>query len=101
MKKQKLREAKSGEGKAGDGEENASATQPEANKSAGDLILEVEPKISVDFTIPKGLDMKKKAQRFPMNPEKNWGPKPRATNKRKALPPADAPATKEAKSGED
>ena len=102
MKKQKLREAKSGEGKkAGDGEENASATQPEAIKSAGDLILEVEPKISVDFTIPKGLDTKKKAQRFPMNPEKNWGPKPRATNKRKALPPADAPATKEAKSGQE
>jgi len=48
-------------------------------------ILGVEPSIDVDFTVPKGLEERKKAQRFPQNPEKNWGPKPRASGrKRKA-----------------
>ena len=48
-------------------------------------ILDVEPSIKVDFSVPKVLDRKKKAQRFPENPEKNWGPKPRASgSKRKA-----------------
>jgi len=48
-------------------------------------ILSVEPSIEVDFSVPDGLDQKKKAQRFPQNPEKHWGPKPRASgHKRKA-----------------
>lgn len=55
------------------------------DEDAKKKILAVEPSISVDFTVPEGLDQKKKAQRFPLNPEKNWGPKPRASgNKRKA-----------------
>ena len=103
MKKQKLRDAKIGGDNADGGEEGIPGNTSEALKSAGDLILATEPKIFVDFTIPQGLDKKKKAQRFPMNPEKNWGPKPRATNKRKALKESsEAPAPqKEARSGGD
>jgi tRNA (guanine26-N2/guanine27-N2)-dimethyltransferase len=55
-------------------------------------ILGVEPSIDVDFTVPKGLEERKKAQRFPQNPEKNWGPKPRASGrKRKAESDHDEP----------
>jgi tRNA (guanine26-N2/guanine27-N2)-dimethyltransferase len=52
---------------------------------AGATILAVAPTIQVDFTIPKEMKNKNnhKIARFPMNPEKNWGPKPRATGKRK------------------
>ena len=46
---------------------------------AGKKILAVEPSITVDFTVPEGFDQKKKATRYPVNPEKNWGPKPRAS----------------------
>ena len=35
----------------------------------------------VDFTVKK-TEPRKKAQRFPMNPTANWGPKPRAGSKR-------------------
>lgn len=35
---------------------------------------------TLDFTIKK--ENKKRAQRYPMNPEANWGPKPRAGSKR-------------------
>lgn len=52
--------------------------------STAQKILSVEPEHEVDFTIPKDFAKRKKACRFPMNPEKNWGPKPRATGKRKA-----------------
>lgn len=53
--------------------------------SAGEKILSVEPKIKVNFSVPKGLLKRKKAQRFPQNPESNWGPKPRASGyKRKS-----------------
>ena len=38
---------------------------------------------TVDFTI-KEKEVRKKAQRFPMNPHANWGPKPRAASKRSA-----------------
>ena len=102
MKKQKLRDAKSGGDNADGGEEGIPGNISETPKSAGDLILAIEPKISVDFTIPKGLDKKKKAQRFPINPEKNWGPKPRATNKRKALESSsEAPVPKETRNDGD
>lgn len=46
-------------------------------------ILTVEPEKKIDFTIPDGFAKRKKAQRFPMNPAKNWGPKARAVGKRK------------------
>mmetsp|Transcript_18145 Transcript_18145/g.26963 ORF Transcript_18145/g.26963 Transcript_18145/m.26963 type:complete len:568 (-) Transcript_18145:785-2488(-) len=52
--------------------------------STAQKILSVEPVHEVDFTVPKDFAKRKKACRFPMNPEKNWGPKPRATGKRKA-----------------
>eukprot|EP00559_Dactyliosolen_fragilissimus_P006977 CAMPEP_0184856584 /NCGR_PEP_ID=MMETSP0580-20130426/1768_1 /TAXON_ID=1118495 /ORGANISM="Dactyliosolen fragilissimus" /LENGTH=816 /DNA_ID=CAMNT_0027351687 /DNA_START=425 /DNA_END=2875 /DNA_ORIENTATION=- len=41
-------------------------------------ILAVEPVTKIDFTIPKVVKQKKKACRFPMNPQSHWGPKPRA-----------------------
>lgn len=50
--------------------------------TTGEKILAVEPSIEVDFTIPKG-NNKGKVARFPMNPEKNWGPKKAASGKRK------------------
>jgi tRNA (guanine26-N2/guanine27-N2)-dimethyltransferase len=62
--------------------------------SAADKILAVEPSIHVDFTILKkeqetNSSRSSKVPRFPMNPEKHWGPKkaasglPPNTNKRK------------------
>jgi len=48
-------------------------------------ILSTEPMIAVDFTVPPGFDKKKKVKRFPMNPEPDWGPKAKATGKRKSL----------------
>lgn len=54
--------------------------------SAAEKILATEPTIDVDFTIPKSLkNMKKDFCRFPMNPQPNWGPKPKANStKRKS-----------------
>lgn len=46
-------------------------------------ILSKESTLEVDFTIPTVVCTKKKAKRFPMNPEPNWGPKRRAIGKRK------------------
>ncbi len=51
--------------------------------SVSQKILLIEPKTKVDFTIPKNLQRRKKAQRFPQNPEANWGPKPRASGYKK------------------
>lgn len=63
----------------------ASSKKNITGSEAAKKILAVEPIIEVDFSVPKGFDEKKKAQRFPENPEKNWGPKPRASgHKRKA-----------------
>eukprot|EP00520_Triparma_pacifica_P018263 CAMPEP_0118635056 /NCGR_PEP_ID=MMETSP0785-20121206/1874_1 /TAXON_ID=91992 /ORGANISM="Bolidomonas pacifica, Strain CCMP 1866" /LENGTH=608 /DNA_ID=CAMNT_0006526067 /DNA_START=62 /DNA_END=1885 /DNA_ORIENTATION=+ len=47
-------------------------------------ILETEPKFLCDFEdlSAKSLKGRKKATRFPMNPEKHWGPKARAVGKR-------------------
>ena len=48
--------------------------------TTGQKILAKEPSIKIDFTIPKSLENgKKKAVRFPMNPESNWGPKKAAS----------------------
>ena len=52
-------------------------------------ILSVEPENNIDFSIPDGFAKRKKAQRFPMNPTKNWGPKARAVGKRKQPNEAD------------
>ena len=55
------------------------------NNPTAAKMLSKEITTKVDFTVPKGFDRnRKKAQRYPMNPEANWGPKPRATgHKRK------------------
>lgn len=46
-------------------------------------ILSKEMKTVVDFTIPKGFGDRKKARRFAVNPEANWGPKKSASGKNK------------------
>lgn len=45
----------------------------------------LDPKV-VDFTVRTKVP-RKKAQRFPMNPQKHWGPKPRAVSSRKRPSP--------------
>lgn len=55
-------------------------------KSPGQAILGQEPKIEADFTVPSALWRKKSATRYQMNPEPHWGPKARATGKRRELP---------------
>jgi len=50
-------------------------------------ILAVEPRTEIDFSVPKGglrdgggkRNRAHRVARFPMNPEANWGPKPRAS----------------------
>lgn len=50
------------------------------SKNSGKQILAIEPSIEVDFTVPKILQKSnnKKVKRFPLNPQANWGPKPKA-----------------------
>ena len=70
----------------------------EAAQSPGTLILAKAPQLQADFSRPRGGKRggfvgkahRPKAQRFPQNPEADWGPKARA---RHALPPAAAAAT--------
>ena len=50
-------------------------------ESAAEKILSVPPTLEVDFTIPKSFRQKQKVSRFPMNPEKYWGPKRKASGK--------------------
>ncbi len=53
--------------------------------SVAEKILSKEPSIKVDFTLSAEIKNKKKALRFPMNPEANWGPKKAASGyKRKS-----------------
>lgn len=47
--------------------------------SAAAKILSKEPSINVDFTIPKEMKGEAKVARFPLNPEKHWGPKRKAS----------------------
>ena len=61
---------------------------PPAADSTAHHILSVHPHIDVDFTIPKGNTWLRPSTgnlagvaRFPQNPTKYWGPKPKATNK--------------------
>ncbi|CAM9949953.1 unnamed protein product, partial [Laminaria digitata] len=73
--------------------------------SPGQAILEREPSLEADFTVPSGLWQKKAATRYQQNPEPYWGPKARATgNKRVAAdgggPADDTPAEKKNKPAE-
>lgn len=68
------------------GEEQGSTAPPtKPNVDSATAILSKEITTKVDFTIPKGFGEKKKARRFAVNPEANWGPKRAASgrNKRK------------------
>ena len=62
-------------------------SKPPAPGSAAEKILSVEPSIAVDFSRPLIVHRMKQtfanATRFPQNPEKNWGPKPRALHGQK------------------
>jgi tRNA (guanine26-N2/guanine27-N2)-dimethyltransferase len=53
--------------------------------SAAEMILAAEPKIQVDFTIPESMKKQAGLARFPMNPEKHWGPKRAATGSKRSL----------------
>lgn len=54
---------------------------PEEGSPAA-MILAVPPLIEVDFTIPDNLKKKNTdVSRFPVNPEKHWGPKRKASGK--------------------
>lgn len=71
--------------------QNPLKKEPEKDSPAA-KILAVEPTSEIDFTVPADLkekiaanNKKGKVSRFPMNPEKNWGPKKAASgHKRKA-----------------
>lgn len=54
-------------------------------KSVAEKILCVEPTIQVDFTIVDEVRNRKKACRFPMNPEANWGPKKAASGYKRKI----------------
>ena len=72
--------------------------------SAAELILAVEPKIQVDFTIPESMKTQAGPARFPMNPEKHWGPKRAATGFKRVVDCAgsmDEPSMKKAAPGSD
>jgi tRNA (guanine26-N2/guanine27-N2)-dimethyltransferase len=63
--------------------------KPAEDDSTAAKILAVEPIIVVDFTTPRCIReanvANQKVSRFPMNPQANWGPKPKASGlKRKA-----------------
>jgi tRNA (guanine26-N2/guanine27-N2)-dimethyltransferase len=62
--------------------------KPPKEDTAAAKILAVEPTTAIDFTLVSAVVQQSKAassvKRFPMNPEANWGPKQRATGKRKA-----------------
>lgn len=64
-----------------DNNTTTTATTRQEEESAAEKILKVEPSIQVDFTVRQ--QPTSSVARFPMNPEKNWGPKPRASGKRK------------------
>jgi len=60
---------------------NAPGNQPDVDIAT--KILSREMRTEVDFTIPKGFGERKKARRWALNPEKNWGPKKAASGKNK------------------
>lgn len=82
--------------------------KPSPEGSAGAKIMAVAPSIEVDFSIPESLLQKKRQSsnisRFPQNPERNWGPKRKASgNKRSATDETngDADSTAEEIDGEE
>ncbi|GMH73023.1 hypothetical protein TL16_g06072 [Triparma laevis f. inornata] len=60
--------------------ERKDESKPNKGETAGMLILEKEPKFFCDFKTKKNQKLlnRKKATRYPQNPEANWGPKARA-----------------------
>lgn len=63
------------------------ATAATTPTSVAEKILSVTPTTMVDFTIPSTLRQKKPGvARFPMNPQPNWGPKPKATGVKLTAP---------------
>jgi len=56
----------------------------ENSAAAKILSKDIDKSHIIDWSRPKSCKImeKKKAQRYPMNPEPNWGPKPRAVGKR-------------------
>jgi tRNA (guanine26-N2/guanine27-N2)-dimethyltransferase len=95
--KKKKQNKNEGENKEESGEAAATETTPESTTeqpselSISEKILARASTIEVDFTIPKGgVGKKAKVAKFPLNPQKNWGPKPRASGKRK-LPEEEKP----------
>eukprot|EP00934_Nitzschia_sp_Nitz4_P005771 Nitzschia sp. Nitz4//scaffold287_size23745//3850//5511//NITZ4_008457-RA/size23745-processed-gene-0.35-mRNA-1//-1//CDS//3329545760//5761//frame0 len=58
--------------------QNPPKKQPSTD-SPGALILAKQPSVEVDFTVPDSFKKKDDVSRFPMNPEKNWGPKRKAS----------------------
>ena len=77
---------------------NAPPKHPHADVAS--LILNKEIKTKIDFTVPKSVATRKKAVRYALNPEANWGPKKAASGlgnpngKRKAEEEVDGPAQK-------
>jgi len=68
----------------GESSETTSAAEPK--KTVAETILAIEPEYKINFMMPEGglkdgggkRNRSKRVARFPMNPEANWGPKPRA-----------------------
>lgn len=64
-------------------EKNPPKKAPVEN-SAGAKIMAIESSISVDFSVPKSLQRKDiGVPRFPHNPQANWGPKAKASGKKR------------------
>jgi len=82
---------KHGLGKEQVGDDDAHASTMTTNEEGGgggsvDIatrILSNESRTTIDFTIPEGLEYRKKARRWAQNPTANWGPKKAASGKNK------------------
>lgn len=62
------------------GEELGSSAPPKhPHSDVASLILNKEIKTVIDFTIPESFARRKKAVRYALNPEANWGPKKAAS----------------------
>ena len=66
---------------SGESDGGASNSEPHLNVAA--MILSKELDTKVDFTVPRGFGERKKARRYALNPEANWGPKKAASGKNK------------------
>jgi tRNA (guanine26-N2/guanine27-N2)-dimethyltransferase len=62
-------------------------TKAPPEDSAAAQILAKKASIDVDFTIPKSFTTRPNVSRFPLNPEKHWGPKRKASGTG-TVPPA-------------